>query len=70
MAPDITSDIKRMTELSKEQSGILPIVNKAKEYIKVLNDIDENKMMLDDRSRSLSDLAKEELKELEQKTFT
>lgn len=30
MAPDITSDIKRMTDLSKEQSGILPIVNKLK----------------------------------------
>lgn len=65
MAPDITSDIKRMTDLSKEQSGILPIVNKAKEYIKVLNDIDENKMMLDDPE--LGDLAKEELKELDQK---
>ena len=65
MAPDITSDIKRMTDLSKEQSGILPIVNKAKVYIKVLNDIDENKMMLDDPE--LGDLAKEELKELDQK---
>ena len=65
MSSDITSDIKRMTELSKEQSGILPIVNKAKEYIKVLNDIDENKMMLDDPE--LGELAKEELKELEQK---
>ena len=32
MAPDITNDIKRMTELSKEQSSIQPIVNKAKEY--------------------------------------
>lgn len=67
MAPDITSDIKRMTDLSKEQSGILPIVNKAKEYIKVLNDIDENKMMLDDPE--LGDLAKEELKELDQKNL-
>ncbi len=67
MAPDITSDIKRMTDLSKEQSGILPIVNKAKEYIKVLNDIDENKMMLDDPE--LGDLAKEELKELIKKNL-
>ena len=65
MAPDITSEIKTITDLSKEQSGILPIVNKAKEYIKVLNDIDENKMMLDDPE--LGDLAKEELKELDQK---
>ena len=63
MSPDITSDIKRMTSLSKEQSSIEPIVNKAKEYIKVLEDIEENKLMLDDSE--LGELAKEELKELE-----
>lgn len=63
ISPDITSDIKRMTELSKEQSSIEPIVNKAKEYIKVVEDIEENKMMLDDPE--LGELAKEELKELE-----
>lgn len=65
MSPQITSDIKRMTELSKEQSSIEPIVSKAKEYIKVLEDIEENKLMLDDSE--LGDLAKEELKELETK---
>ena len=63
MSPDITSDIKRMTTLSKEQSSIEPIVRKAKEYIKVLEDIEENKLILDDTE--LGDLAKEELKELE-----
>ena len=63
MAPDITNDIKRMTDLSKEQSNMQPIVTKAREYIKLINDIDENKMMLDDPE--LGDLAKEELKELE-----
>ena len=65
MSPDITSNIKRMTTLSKEQSSIEPIVRKAKEYIKVLEDIEENRSMLDDSE--LGDLAKEELKELEQK---
>ena len=39
MSPDITSDIKRMTTLSKEQSSIEPIVRKAKEYIKALENI-------------------------------
>jgi len=63
MDPNITSDIKKMTSLSKEQSNIEPIVQKAKEYIKVLEDIKENKLMLDDTE--LGDLAKEELKELE-----
>ncbi len=65
ISPDIISDIKRMTDLSKEQSSIEPIVNKAKEYIKTLEDIDDNKMMLDDDE--LGELAKEELKELEQR---
>jgi len=63
ISPDITSDIKRMTELSKEQSSIEPIVEKAKEYIQVVEDIEENKMLLDDAE--LGELAKEELKDLE-----
>ncbi len=65
ISPEITSDIKRMTALSKEQSSIAPIVNKAKEYIQLLEDIEENKMLLDDDE--LGELAKEELKDLEPK---
>ncbi len=63
MSPDITSDIKLMTELSKEQSNIEPIVNAVNEYSQVIDDIEENKMLLDDNE--LGELAKEELKELE-----
>lgn len=62
-SPDISSDIKRMTDLSKEQSAIEPIVNKAKEYINVINDIQDNKALLDDPD--LGELAKDELRELE-----
>ena len=47
MAPDITNDIKRMTDLSKEQSNMQPIVIKAREYIKLMDDIDENKRNID-----------------------
>lgn len=65
ISPEITSDIKKMTELAKEQSNIAPIVSKAKEYIQVLEDIEENKMLLDDNE--LGELAKEELRELEPK---
>ncbi|AXX91229.1 peptide chain release factor 1 [Malaciobacter molluscorum LMG 25693] len=63
ISPDITSDIKKMTELSKEQSSIEPIVNKAKEYIQIVQDIEENKILLEDPE--LGELAKEELKDLE-----
>ena len=62
-SPDITSDIKRMTELSKEQSSLLPIVEKANEYKTLLADIEDTKEMLGDAE--MGDMAKEELKELE-----
>jgi len=62
-APDIGSDIKKMTELSKEQSALLPVVEKANQYKTLLSDIEDNRSMLSDPE--LGELAKEELKELE-----
>ena len=62
-SPDITSDIKRMTDLSKEQSNLLPIVEKAKEYQTLIADIADTKDMLSDAE--MGEMAKEELKELE-----
>ncbi|MCE3040448.1 peptide chain release factor 1 [Helicobacter anatolicus] len=62
----IISDIKQLTTLSKEQSEIEEITQNAKEYIKTLDTIAEIKeMMLVDKE--LGDLAKEELKILEDK---
>lgn len=60
---EVISDIKRMTALSKEQSSISKVVDKAREYLSVIENITENKSLLDDNE--LGDLAKEELKELE-----
>ena len=62
-SPDIASDISRMTELSKEQSGLGELVEKAKLYIETAESIEENKELLGDEE--LGDLAKEELSELE-----
>jgi len=62
-SPDIASDIKRMTNLGKEQSGLSKIVEKAKEYIETTEAIVENKELLKDDE--LGELAKEELVELE-----
>lgn len=64
-SPDVTADIKKMTELSKEQSNLLPIVEKAKEYKDLIQEIADNKEMLGDPE--MDELAKEELKELEPK---
>jgi peptide chain release factor 1 len=62
-SPDIASDINRMTELSKEQSGLNDLVEKAKLYIETADAIAENKELLGDAE--LGELAKEELTELE-----
>ncbi|MEA3554380.1 MAG: peptide chain release factor 1 [Campylobacterota bacterium] len=63
VSQEVLTDIKKMTELSKEQSGIKKTVEAAREYIQIIEDIEENKMLLGDEE--LADLAKEELKELE-----
>ena len=62
-SPDIASDIKRMTDLGREQSKLSGLVEKAKLYIETADAIIENKELLGDAE--LGDLAKEELSELE-----
>ncbi len=64
-SPEIASDIKKMTELSKEQSSIEEIYKAAKEYIQISEAIDENKELLSDEE--FGEIAKEELNELEPK---
>ena len=61
--PNIASDIKKMTALSKEQSSLENIKDKTLEYFSVLEQIEDNKLLLDDEE--LGELAKEELKVLE-----
>ncbi|AFL67421.1 peptide chain release factor 1 [Sulfurospirillum barnesii] len=61
--PNITNDIKKMTALSKEQSNLEAIKDKTLEYLSTLEQIEENKLLLDDEE--LGELAKEELKTLE-----
>ena len=62
-SPEITKDIKKMTELSKERSDLEPLVEKAKAYIATVEAIEENRSLLSDPE--LGELAAEELKELE-----
>jgi len=64
-SPEIAKDIKKMTELGKEQAKLSNLVQKAKEYIDISKAIEENRELLGDSE--LGDLAKEELGELEPK---
>ena len=61
--PETINDIKKMTSLSKEQSSLEEIINKYKEYKKVLSDKEEAKELLNDKE--MADFAKEELSNLE-----
>lgn len=61
--PNIATDIKKMTALSKEQSGLEKIKDKTLEYFSTLEQIEENKLLFDDEE--LGELAKEELRILE-----
>jgi peptide chain release factor 1 len=64
-SPEIAGDIQRMTELSKEQSSLAPLVEKARAYLEISEAIAENREMLPDPE--FGELAKEELAELEPK---
>ena len=64
-SPEIISDIKKMTLLSKERTGLEKTVEVYKEYKKVLEDIEEAKELLKDKD--MADFAKEELTNAEEK---
>ena len=61
--PEVLSDIKKMTSLSKEQASLADIIEKYKEYKKVVSDINDAKEMLDDKE--MAAFAKEEISRLE-----
>ena len=61
--PEVLSDVKKMTSLSKEQASLEDIIEKYKEYKKVVSDINDAKEMLDDKE--MAAFAKEEISRLE-----
>ena len=62
---EVFSDAKLLSTLSKEQSDLAEVALKAKEYIAVLSQIEDNKALLGDKD--LGELAKDELRILEAK---
>ncbi|BEG58165.1 Peptide chain release factor 1 PrfA [Helicobacter sp. NHP21005] len=66
--PEVLADIKQLTALSKEQAGIEELAQAAKTYLRLLEGIQENKALLEDKE--LGELAKEELKSLEEEKNT
>ena len=61
--PSVVSDIKKLTDLSKEQRGLEPIVNKFHELKKLEQDILDLKEMAKDSDKDLREMASLELEE-------
>lgn len=68
MDPDlINDDREEWQRIMKEQSDIEPIVQKYKEYTKVLSELDDAKAMLYDKlDEDMKEMVKDEVKELEE----
>ena len=59
--PNIVSDIKEFTRLSQEHNSLLPVAEKGKEYLNLLEQLDENEEILSGDDEELIELAQEEL---------
>ena len=68
--PDIVSDNKRFSAMSKEYRSLEKIVDLRGEYVKTLEDIDFNKEVLGDSDDEMRELAKTEIPILEQRKET
>lgn len=64
--PEIVSDNKRYSAMSKEYRSLEKIVIKRNEYVKVLDDIGFNKEVLQSDDEEMRDMAKQELPTLEE----
>lgn len=64
--PEIVSDNKKYTSISKEYRSLEKIVNARNEYIKVLDNIEFSKEVLNGDDAEMRDLAKQEIPALEE----
>lgn len=67
MDPNITNDVKKMTEVTKEQASLENVYNLYQEYKKVKEGIEEAKSLLKETDSDIVEMAKMELEELEPK---
>ena len=63
--PEIFNDQKKLTTTAKEHSSLEDVVNVGKEYLAVLQNIEDDKSILDGDDAELKEIAQEELIELE-----
>lgn len=67
MDPDIGTDIKKMTEVTKEQASLQTAFDLFQEYKAIQSGIDDAKELLKEKDPEIKEMAKMELEELEAK---
>src|SRR5690554_3916837 len=66
--PEVINDRENWQKLMKEHADLEPIVLKFREYVKILDSLEEAKEMLRDKLEDdMKELVKEEIKDLEEK---
>ena len=68
--PDIYGNQEKLTTIAKEHSTMEDVVSVGKEYISVLDQITDDKDMLEGDDEELKQIAQEELEELEKRLIT
>ena len=68
--PDIYGNQEKLTDIAKEHSTMEDVVSVGKEYISVLDQIADDKEMLEGDDEELKQIAQEELDELETRLIT
>ena len=63
--PDIVSDNKKYSAMSKEYRSLEKVVNARNSYVKLLEDIEFNKEVLNSDDEEMREMAKHELPQLE-----
>ncbi len=62
--PEIVTNVKKVTELSREQRGLEKAVNVYRNYKEIANSIEDLKLMLEDDDAEIVEMANSELEEL------
>lgn len=65
--PEILADNNKVTEIAKERSSIEDVVNEAKEYITLTEQIEEYKEILNGNDEELKEIAQDDLPNAEEK---
>jgi len=65
MDPDVTKDMNKLRDLSKEQRQLEPVVTAFSTYQKVLSELKSNKELLKDSDAEIREMAQAEMEELE-----